>query len=178
MTNERNKRCSDELVSAVYRESAKERVPQHLNERILKLATETDSRESRSRTLLSFWTKPLAWAAAVSLCVVVAFESTQQAETVSDRFVPRDLQTIDDATNRAGYQDGPSGEQYPSAGSTRTDVEAGRACVSNERLTADAWLNCIRELREQNRSVDAEREYASFILKYPAPRQKPELKKK
>lgn len=171
-----NDHCdADERLSATYREFANERTPQHLDDRILSLAKQAQVDESRSGPRLSFWTKPLAWAAALSLCAIVAFESTQQAvlttapdESISDRFVPRDTQTIDDAKDRAGYQDGPSSDQYPAAGTSRTDGEPNSSCGAPEQLAQDTWIDCIRALREQNRVADAEREYASFILKYPA----------
>lgn len=62
---------TDELVSETYREVANERAPEHLNQAVLRRAKEaTRPRLSRTRA----WTRPLAWAATITLSVALVLE--------------------------------------------------------------------------------------------------------
>ena len=58
MSNERNHRSEDRLADT-YRALAKERAPDSLNEKVLRLAAGARTRYSRART----WMRPAAWAA-------------------------------------------------------------------------------------------------------------------
>jgi len=65
---------TDALVSARYRELARERAPEHLDRAVLKEA----ARAARPRySKLRSWTRPLAWAATVVLSVVLVLEISQ-----------------------------------------------------------------------------------------------------
>jgi hypothetical protein len=41
------------------------------------------------------------------------------------------------------------------------------ACDEKARRSADSWLDCIDQLRESGATLDADREYESFVLEYP-----------
>ena len=79
MTNERQHPDSaaetDETVSATYRELSREGAPDHLNEKVLQQAAEKALRPRYSRSIM--WTRPLAWAATVGLCLAIVLEVTR-----------------------------------------------------------------------------------------------------
>ncbi len=78
MSNEREQprqgQEDDARVSGIYRETATERTPERLNRRILaKAAHATQSRYARS----IHWTRPLAWAATIVLCLTITLQVTR-----------------------------------------------------------------------------------------------------
>ena len=72
MTDERQ---MDEFVSASYRDVAKETTPSHLNEKVLRMAANAAQRSQYSR--FTSWTRPLAWAATIALCLAITLEVTR-----------------------------------------------------------------------------------------------------
>ncbi|MBT8090825.1 MAG: hypothetical protein KJO01_11520 [Gammaproteobacteria bacterium] len=84
MSNERKNRDSDRLVADTYRVVAQERVPEHLNKRMLRMAArEGRTPYSRARA----WMRPAAWAATVGLSLAIVLELTRlppiEPDTVS-----------------------------------------------------------------------------------------------
>ena len=79
MTNERQNPDSaaetDETVSATYHELSREGAPNYLNERVLQQAARKALRPRYSRSIV--WTRPLAWAATVGLCLAIVLEVTR-----------------------------------------------------------------------------------------------------
>ncbi len=79
MTNERQHPDSaaetDETVSATYRELSREGAPNYLNEKVLQQAARKALRPRYSRSIV--WTRPLAWAATVGLCLAIVLEVTR-----------------------------------------------------------------------------------------------------
>ena len=79
MTNERQHPDSaaetDETVSATYRELSREGAPNYLNERVLQQAARKALRPRYARSIV--WTRPLAWAATVGLCLAIVLEVTR-----------------------------------------------------------------------------------------------------
>lgn len=81
MSNERKNRGEDPLVADTYKELAQERVPDHLNKRMLRLATrEGRTPYSRARA----WMRPAAWAATVGLSLAIVLELTQLPQIEPD----------------------------------------------------------------------------------------------
>lgn len=74
MTNERNRKDVDALVSETYRELADERAPQHLNQAVLQMAA---GKETRRGFNFSLWMKPVAWAATIALSLAIVLEFTE-----------------------------------------------------------------------------------------------------
>jgi hypothetical protein len=72
MSNDRN---HDEQVSAAYQDLAKERASKHLDDKVLRMARANTERPQYSRWLA--WSRPLAWAATVALCLAITLEVTQ-----------------------------------------------------------------------------------------------------
>jgi hypothetical protein len=72
MTDERPE---NEMVSASYRELAGERAPAHLDQEILQLAASHAEHADYARSVN--WTRPLAWAATIALCLAITLELTR-----------------------------------------------------------------------------------------------------
>jgi len=74
MSNERKNPGQDKLVADTYRAVARERVPDHLNERVLRLAADAGRTPyARARA----WMRPAAWAATIGLSLAIVLELTQ-----------------------------------------------------------------------------------------------------
>lgn len=81
MTTEHENGDRDDLVSETYRELPAERAPEHLNQSILKMASEDTKRSGASRFFYSGWMKPVAWAATIGLSLAIVLELTQMPMT-------------------------------------------------------------------------------------------------
>lgn len=74
MSNERNNLGQDPLVTNTYKELAGERTPDHLNEKVLRLAAD---RARAPYALARAWMRPAAWAATIGLSFAIVLELTQ-----------------------------------------------------------------------------------------------------
>jgi len=76
----------DSLVTRTYKEVASELTPEHLNKAVMKQAADA----ARPRYLRSVsWTRPMAWAATITLCVALVLEVTNApAPEISDVALP------------------------------------------------------------------------------------------
>ena len=79
-----NDRHHDEQVSAAYQDLAKERTPEHLDHQVLRMAKANAGRPRYSRWIA--WSRPLAWAATVALCLAITLEVTQ-VTTPDNKFI-------------------------------------------------------------------------------------------
>ncbi|MCP4332450.1 MAG: hypothetical protein GY785_07315 [Gammaproteobacteria bacterium] len=70
MSKERKNLGEDQLVADTYKGLAREQAPEHLNEKVLLLASGGRSRYSLTRA----WTRPLAWAATIGLSLALVLE--------------------------------------------------------------------------------------------------------
>jgi hypothetical protein len=79
MTNERQHPDSaaetDKVVSDTYRQLSRESAPDYLNEKVLQQAASVAARPRYSRSIM--WTRPLAWAATIALCLAIVLEVTR-----------------------------------------------------------------------------------------------------
>ena len=74
MSNERKNQEEDRLVAEAYRELARERAPDRLNEKVLRLAAQAGrSRYGLART----WMRPAAWVATIGLSLAIVLELTR-----------------------------------------------------------------------------------------------------
>ena len=81
MSNERKNRREDPLVADTYKALAQERVPDHLNKRMLRMAArEGRTPYSRARA----WMRPAAWAATVGLSLAIVLELTRLPQIEPD----------------------------------------------------------------------------------------------
>lgn len=93
MSNERKDPGQDQLVAETYRAVARERVPDNLNERVLRLAADAGrTRYARARA----WMRPAAWAATVGLSLAIVLELTQlpQIESIPVGITSSDQSTV------------------------------------------------------------------------------------
>ena len=76
----------DSLVTRTYKEVASELAPEHLNKAVMKQAADA----ARPRYLRSVsWTRPMAWAATITLCVALVLEVTNApVPEISDVVLP------------------------------------------------------------------------------------------
>jgi hypothetical protein len=76
----------DSLVTRTYKEVASELTPEHLNRAVMKQAADA----VRPRYLRSVsWTRPMAWAATVTLCIALVLEVTNApVPEISDVVLP------------------------------------------------------------------------------------------
>jgi hypothetical protein len=70
-----NDRHQEEQISAVYQDLANERVPEQIDNNVLRMAKANAERPRYSRWVA--WSRPLAWAATVALCLAITLELTQ-----------------------------------------------------------------------------------------------------
>jgi hypothetical protein len=86
-----NDRHHDEQISAAYQDLAKERVPEHLDNSVLRMAKANIERPKYSRW--SAWSRPLAWTATVALCLAITLEVTQvpAPDGMATESIPADL---------------------------------------------------------------------------------------
>lgn len=98
MTDEREKSGRDAQVADVYRELADERTPQHLDDKVLRMA----ARDGRTRySLVRGWMRPVAWAATIGLSLVIVMELTLFSTIDPDYVPPADALPDDSAPKRS-----------------------------------------------------------------------------
>ena len=96
MTNERQHPDSaadaDKVVSDTYRQLRRESAPDYLNEKVLQQAASVAARPRYSRSIM--WTRPLAWAATIALCLAIVLEVTR-VPTPEIADIPEPLETLE-----------------------------------------------------------------------------------
>ncbi len=118
MTNERDKEDMDTRVSETYRELSAPRVPDHLNQTILRMAA--SKRPGKSDFLFAAWVKPVTLAATIALSLAIVLELTevpttaiqtevipaieQQAESIAEEFAPQETDSLGRAESRSRAQ--------------------------------------------------------------------------
>ena len=144
MTIERENDPMDELVSRTYRGHSSEKVPDALNQRVLKMAVDDARPSSALSTFFDAWTKPLAWAATVGLSLAIVLEVSQiadgplsvespLAESVEDQFKPKNNSQFDDARNQARLRAGP-GEDDAESDAVAPDGSEPETVVSDDDI--------------------------------------------
>ena len=118
MTNERDKADMDARVSETYRELSAPRVPDHLNQRILRMAA--NQGPGMANSLFKTWMKPVTVAATIALSLAIVLELTElptaavqmevapavdsQAESVREEITPQETDSLGRADGRARSQ--------------------------------------------------------------------------
>ena len=77
MTTENGSFEDDALVTETYRELGVEKVPEHLNQSILKMASKDAGEKTKQNFLYTAWMKPLAWAATIGLCLAIVLQLSE-----------------------------------------------------------------------------------------------------
>lgn len=73
MSKQPENRVADQQVTRTYKALARERAPEHLNERVLKMAAGSRTPYARARA----WMRPAAWAATIALSFAIVLQLTQ-----------------------------------------------------------------------------------------------------
>jgi hypothetical protein len=118
MTNERDKEDMDTRVSDTYRELSAPRVPDHLNQTILRMAA--NKSPGKGNLLFAAWVKPVTLAATIALSLAIVLELTevpttaiqtevipaieQQPESIAEEFAPQETDSQGRAESRARAQ--------------------------------------------------------------------------
>lgn len=82
MSTYRENGAESDVVSAAYRELAVETTPPGLDEAILAMAKTGNAALRQTDNRMFRWTRPLAWAATVGLCLAIVLEVSRQQPTV------------------------------------------------------------------------------------------------
>jgi hypothetical protein len=109
MTNERDKADMDARVSEAYRELSAPRVPDHLNQRILRMAAKQSP--GKLNSLFAKWMKPVTVTATIALSLAIVLELTEvpttaiqmeavpaiesQAESVREELTPQETDSLE-----------------------------------------------------------------------------------
>ena len=179
----------DELVSETYRELNVVRTPEHLNQAVLRMASDRASPGGAYRRLIRAWMKPVALAATIALSLAMLLEFSELPSqavrpdaTATDRLlheesISRDRDRLQKAKNQAKLKSSSNQQSsrreapvIDSSGFTSDgihDPATTTACSKVSRQSADDWLICIATLRESGAIEAADREYEAFILEYP-----------
>ena len=175
----------DSRVSDIYRDVARERTPDHLDQAVLREAASA-ARPRYSR--LRLWTRPAAWAAVVLISATLLLQ-VSQLQPPQDNLMPklpdvdeqaarhellesadRDADIFRQAEDMARIQQGPNEAPQPAALRARS-LEASRssasACNDEERAAPDSWLACILALEEAGMDESARRERALLEETFP-----------
>lgn len=107
MTKERDKEALDTLVSETYRELPALRTPDHLNQKILRMA----EKKGRGRTdfLFAAWVKPVALAATIALSLAIVLQLSEMpvasvvpalAPAAREELVPQETDRLDQGEAR------------------------------------------------------------------------------
>lgn len=70
-----DEQINDEVVSSAYRQLPAESSPAHLDEAVLRMAADHVQHARYARAIT--WTRPLAWAATIVLCLAITFQVTR-----------------------------------------------------------------------------------------------------
>ena len=120
MTNERNRPDANGLhdasVSRAYADLATERAPAQLDQAVLRKAQKAAERPYR-RSIL--WTRPVAWAAVVAICLAITLQVTQVP--VPDDIADIGLVERDDSTASPVASDAPAAATEESSAARRSD---------------------------------------------------------
>ena len=144
MTNERDKEDMDTRVSETYRELSAPRVPDHLNQAILRMAA--NKRPGSGEFLFAAWVKPVTLAATIALSLAIVLELTevpttviqtevipaieQQAESIAEEIAPQETDSLGRAESRARAQ----------FELNRTPVREDETAAADERIVEELVL--------------------------------------
>ena len=177
MSNERKERDQNALVSAGYRDLARERTPEGLDDMILRKARDA-ARPKYGR--LRLWVRPLAWAATVAISLAIVLQVTQVPDpgrldadvaTDADAFVPASVEALREAEDMARMRSGSVDEAALSVASEAAapleQKAEPRYCDDDARATAESWAECIEQLEADGKAVEARAERLVFARTHP-----------
>ena len=144
MSNERRERDENSLVSAGYRDLARERTPASLDDMILRKARDA-ARPKYGR--LRLWVRPLAWAATVAISLAIVLQVTQVPEPELPLAEPPQPAPKSETTKASRAE-----RQAPAAG--RLDAEVATDADAFVPASVDALREAEDMARMRSGSVD------------------------
>jgi hypothetical protein len=168
-----------------YRAAPKERVPPHLDDRVLQRATLEAGRDRWFGWMIP-WLRPAAFAATIGLSLAVLLELSELSTPSNG--LPNSDSTFDQSTGVVdGFNaaaEGSSdrirsigdnaaerklqGDEVPTDSYAPADESATPTyCSVQESATAEAWQRCITELRRAGRDEAASTEILRFRKAHP-----------
>lgn len=135
MSNERDKEEMDELVSNTYRELTDPRTPDHLNQRILRMAAGKNRGNDRLR--FAGWMKPVAWAATIALSLAIVLEMSELPTTPGQMDVlPAESHKVESKAKSVAPQDAVELEQ--AVNRVRSQTEPDKQLTDDDELSEPA----------------------------------------
>ena len=134
-----NDRPQDDRVSTTYRSLANERTPQHLDDKILQMAAAKAQQPRYSRWMA--WSRPLAWAATITLCLAITLELTREPSLEPGATMPEEVTASPVAANDAPVADYAPAAAAPAA--AESAAIAPRPDELRERETSDAFAKSM-----------------------------------
>jgi len=137
MTTEKEVLEGDELVTETYRELGIEKAPEHLNQAILRMASQGGKQAPARGILFAAWMKPVAWAATIGLSLAIVLELSQvptvavrsdnipAAELMREEAAFQDADVSEKAENRARLQSVPNRQAI-------SEDELGRSTITHD----------------------------------------------
>lgn len=190
MTDEQLK---DDLVAATYRDLAGERSPAHLDDKILHMAASQAQHRRYARSVT--WTRPLAWAATIALCLAITLELTRapapeeivSAPAPTSAPLPEKREAADERSTASSEAQEPVSRvqdnradhavMAPAALKFRAkdadllrqaaEVAMPVACPEDVRADPEIWLQCIEALEESGDRELAAQERKALIEVFP-----------
>lgn len=182
--NQSGSHAEDDVVSAMYRRTADENAPDHLNQAILHRARKADARSSANFWHLG-WLQPIALVAVAGLSLTLILDidawvdADDPAATVSqgrnslDTAAAAALEQIRAAESLAQQNPGLSDSATPplmvapiNPGSSARDDNP--QCSVMQRATTALWWQCIQSLEKRGYAEAATIEYEALFAAYPA----------
>lgn len=172
-----NEQQHDDIVSAAYKDLAKEHTPEHLDQQVLAMAAGSVKRPSYSRWIS--WARPVAWAATITLCLAITFELARQPEvqpavTPASSVVPepRMRSLVNDPLDDQHSDEAQLGDDKPGSSVLAKDRDLEKTEAPEIAEERARWSAADTELQQQvaDSIADTAAEKAS-VLRSAAPEQ-------
>jgi hypothetical protein len=182
--NQSGSHAEDDVVSAIYRLTADENAPDHLNQTILRRARKAGAR-SPAKFWQIGWLQPIALVAVVGLSLSLILDidelvdaddpaaAVSQGRNSLDRAAAAALEQIREAESLAQQNPGVSDSTTPplmveqiNPGNISRDDNP--PCSVTQRSTTALWWQCIQSLERRGYAEAATIEYEALFAAYPA----------
>jgi len=134
MSNESENRGEERRLSDTYKALANERAPDHLNERVLRLAAERRTPYMRARA----WMRPVAWAATIGLSLAIILEITRLPQVEPDSIIIPAADISKARDGRLESKDSSAAEAKATAPATVSPIESAVDLKRNRPATPTA----------------------------------------
>lgn len=193
MTDESDdSRAVDEEITKAYRNLATERVPATVNESVMRRARAV---QDRGYARLTYWLRPLAWAATIGLSLAVVLQLADIPDPESAAPVPRPgsaqslpedkaesppLENRAASTARASdpaqtrealmrVKDSTVPQAVPARSQkfVASEIAEASTCTAEQVASPETWLDCILALEDDDRQEAAASERRRLAATFP-----------